>query len=179
MRVGVEEAVDEDLLDDRPHERRPELARVEAGIAERLGIGDLDAVDELHRQHAAGRQLLVHDRDVDLLELRHRVGEPSGVIGLVPVVELLEDAGRELADDLPDAHPTSDGEALLGRLRQLLHDAEVCLGLGDDLGPLDLDRDERPVGERGAVDLRGRGGGERLLLDRRVGLLPAVGRAPP
>ena len=82
---------------------------------------------------AAGRQVLVHDRDVDLLELRHRVGEPPGVVRLVPVVELLEDAGRELADDLPDADPAGDREALLGGLRQLLHDAEVGLRLGDDL----------------------------------------------
>ena len=108
----VEEAVDEDLLDDRPHERRPELARVEAGLAEAVGIGDLDAVDELHRQHAAGRQVLVHDRDVDLLEPRHRVGEPSGVIRLVPVVELLEDARSELADDLPDARPAERGRSV-------------------------------------------------------------------
>ena len=46
-----------------------------------------------------------------------------------------------------------------------------ALVLATILRPLDLDRDERPVGEGGAVDLRGRGGGERLLLDRREQLL--------
>ena len=55
-----------------------ELARVEAGFAEGVGVRDLDPLDELHRQHAAGRQVLVHDRDVDLLEPGHRRRRADG-----------------------------------------------------------------------------------------------------
>ena len=36
VRIAVEEPVDQDLLDDRPHERVAELARVETGLADRL-----------------------------------------------------------------------------------------------------------------------------------------------
>ena len=51
--------------------------------------------------------------------------------------------------------------APLGDARQLLDDAEVRLGLGEDPRPLDLDRDQRPVVEPRLVDLRRRRRRER------------------
>ena len=58
-------------------------------------------------------------------------------------------------------------QAPLGDRGELGDHAQVGLGLGDDLRPLDLDRDQGAVVERGAMDLGGRRGGERLVLDRR------------
>ena len=52
MRVAVEEAVDQDLLDHRPDERRAQGVGVEAGVAQLVRVRDLDARDELHRQDA-------------------------------------------------------------------------------------------------------------------------------
>ena len=46
-----------------------------------------------------------------------------------------------------------------------------ALVLATICGSLDLDRDDRPVVEGGAVDLRGRGGRERLRVDGREQLL--------
>ena len=45
VRVAVEEAVDQDLLDDRPDEDGAQLGRVEARGAQLVRLGDLDAVD--------------------------------------------------------------------------------------------------------------------------------------
>ena len=147
VRVAVEEAVDQDLLDDRPDEHGAELGGVEAGGAELVGLRDLDAVDELHGDDALAGQLVPDERDVDLGEALHPVGEAPGVVRLVAVVELLEDALGELGDDRAQAHLARDREPLLGDAGHLLHDPEVGLRLGQDPRSLDLDGDERPVVE--------------------------------
>ena len=115
---------------------------------------------------------------MDLREAGHPVGEAAGVVGLVAVVELLEDARRELGDDACEADLARDRQPPLRDLGELLDDAEVRLGLGRDPRSLDLDRDERPVVQRRPVDLgRGRGG-ERLVLERGVQGLGRARRAP-
>ena len=43
VRVAVEEAIDQDLLDDRPDEHGPEFGRIEAGRSKLVGLRDLDA----------------------------------------------------------------------------------------------------------------------------------------
>ena len=130
-----------------PDEDRAELGRVEAGRAELVRLRDLDPVDELHRDDALAGQVVVDERDVDLREARHPVGQAPGVVRLVAVVELLEDALRRTRRRCLEADLAGDREALLGDLGQLLDDAEVGLGLGQDPRALDLDRDERPVVE--------------------------------
>ena len=52
VRIAVEEAVDEDLLDERPDEDRAQVGRVHAGGAQALDVGDLDALHELRGQDA-------------------------------------------------------------------------------------------------------------------------------
>ena len=98
---------------------------------------------------------------MDLREALHPVGQPAGVVRLVAVVELLEHALRELADDRREPDLAGDPDPPLGDAGQLLDDAQVGLGLGLDPRSLDLDRDERAVVEPGLVDLRGRRRGER------------------
>ena len=145
---------------------------VEAGRAQLVRLRDLDPVDELHRHDPLAGQLVVDVRDVDLGEARHAVRQPPGVVRLVAVVELLEDAARRTRRRSPGA-PTL--RAIASRRSATpassCDDAEVGLGLGHDPRPLDLDRDERPVVERRPVDLGGRRRGERLGLDRREQLL--------
>ena len=146
MRVAVEEAVDEDLLDHRPDERASELVGVEAGLTQRGRVGDLDPAHELHRQHPRSRQLVVDPRDRDVLEAGEVVRQPLRVVRLVAVVELLEDASRELVDEAAQADLPGDAQASLGDRGELGDDAEVGLGLRDDPRPLDLDRHGAVVG---------------------------------
>ncbi len=63
-------------------------------------------------------------------------------------------------DDPAEAHLARDREALLCDARELLDDAQIRLRLGQDARSLDLDRDQRPVVERGLVDLGRRRGRE-------------------
>ena len=53
-----------------------ELVGVEARRPELVDLRDLDPVDELHRQDALARQLVVDDRDVISREAAHPVREP-------------------------------------------------------------------------------------------------------
>ncbi len=178
MRVAMEEAVDQDLLDDRPDEDGPEFGRVEAGRPELVRLRDLDAVDELHGDDALAGQLVEDQRDVDLREALHPVGEAASVVGLVPIVEFLEDALRELRDDALEPDLAGDREPPFGDFGQLLDDPEVGLRLGQDPWPLDLDGDERPVMESGLMDLGGGGRGERHGIERLRRASRASPRAP-
>ena len=176
VRVAVEEPVHQDLLDDRPDEDGAELRGVEAGRPQLVRLRDLDPVDELHRDDPLAGQLVVDGRDVDLREALHPVRQPAGVVRLVAVVELLEDALGELGDDRREPDLASDRDPPLGDAGQLLDDAQVGLGLGLDPRPLDLDRHERPVVEPGLVDLGRRRRGER---DGVEGPVQDLGRSSP
>ena len=101
VRVSVEEPVDQDLLDHRADEHGPELGRVETGCAELVRLRDLDPLDELHGDDALPGQVVIDRRDVDLREALHAVRQAARVVGLVAVVELLEDALGELTRRLP------------------------------------------------------------------------------
>ena len=68
VRVAVEEAVDQHLLDDRADEHRAERRGVEAGFAQLIRLRDLDPVDEFHGDDPLAGQLVVDGRDVDLGE---------------------------------------------------------------------------------------------------------------
>ena len=171
MRVAVEEAVDEDLLDDRPDEGAAELLRVEPGIAQLVGLRDLDALHELHRHDPDARQVVVDDGDMDGRELRHAIRQATRLVCLVPVVELLEDARCEFGDHRARADLSGHVQTAFGDFRQLLDHPEIRLGLGEDPRTLDLHGHDRSIVESRSVDLGGRCGGERLVFERRIQLL--------
>jgi hypothetical protein len=125
VRVGVEEAVDGQLLDERPERVAGDLLAVQTGLLERLHVADLDAADELLGDHRGRRELCVDCGDMHAGEVRHVLGEAEGVVGLAAVVELLEHAGGELlehADEVQRAHRLGPGRDDAG---SVLHDAEI------------------------------------------------------
>ena len=161
--VAVEEPVDEHLLDDGLDERAGQRRRVEARLAQRRprSMILMPAMKSIVRTRDA-RQLVVDPRHGDLGKARHVVREPLRVVRLVRVVELLAGRRRRTRSTIArSADLAGDGEPALGDRGELRDDAEVGLGLGDDLRPLDLDRDDRPVVERRPVDLGRRRGRER------------------
>ena len=52
MRIGVEQAVAQDLLEVGPEQRVREAIAVELAALQARELGDLGARNELHRQHA-------------------------------------------------------------------------------------------------------------------------------
>ena len=93
MRIGVEEAVLENLLEQHAQGR---LGDALAGVAQAHGLLRLGPVEELERQHLPGAGFAE-----DLGKARVGAGlegppEPVGVVGLLDVVEL----GRHRAIEL-------------------------------------------------------------------------------
>ena len=78
MRVGLEEARGDDHAHVDVHQVLHDVGGVEAGRLERRLVGDLDAADALHDEHALGRQLVVdlghHYARLAREDLAHAVG---------------------------------------------------------------------------------------------------------
>ena len=168
--VGVEEAVDEQLLDGRPDERPRHPLAVDGGVQE-IRPGGLDTRHEVHREDAVGAQLPMDGRHPDALDRRQHVGQSPGVIGLHGVVELLEDAVRELLHQADRIEVTGQPRPGLRHLRELGDDAEIGPDLGLHVGTLHLDHDLAAVLQRGPVHLRQGRCRERLGLDGSVEVL--------
>ena len=133
MRVGVEEAVHGQLLDERAEGVEGDLVAVEARVLDGLDVADLDALDELLGDHLGGRELGVDGRHVHAGQRLHVLGEAQGVVGLAAVVELLEHAGRELLEHADDVQRPHGLRPLGGDARRVLQDAEVGADLRGDL----------------------------------------------
>ena len=141
MRISVEEAVREQLVEHHRREHRRHVCRVDAGRPQRLSIGDLDRRHVAECEHASGRALpddRGHCHPVVALEVAR---ETFATRGLVQVVDLLEAGARELLDECgridpvghethpaePSAHPAQCGQ--------------VDVDDRTDAGPLHLDDD--------------------------------------
>ena len=101
MRVAVEEPVPEDHLHPRvgEQERKP-TAHVERCVQRQ--VGELDAVEELERQHAFARVRPVDLRHAHAVVVAEVVAERLRIPPLARVVELLPDRVRELVDEAAD-----------------------------------------------------------------------------
>ena len=92
-------------------------------------VGELDALEELGRDHARARVAPEHLRDVDLVDPGEDVVELLGVARLDAVVELLPDRPRELVDEPARVDEVERADALLRDPRRLVEEREVGLDL--------------------------------------------------
>jgi hypothetical protein len=100
MEVGVEEAVLEEHADDaRGAEVHQDVALL---VGEALGLGRsrLEALEELHAEHAAAAVLPVDLGEGHPRQVVEIGGEGLGVVGLPPQVHLAPRVLDELADEL-------------------------------------------------------------------------------
>ena len=128
----MEEAVDEELLDEGRDERPRDGLALDARV-ELVGMRGLDPVDEVHHEDPLGAQLRIHRGHADAVDRRQDVRQPPRVVGLGRVVELLQDPVGELLDDGDQPEPACGRDALVGQSGQLLHDAQVGAHLGLDV----------------------------------------------
>jgi len=98
VRVGVEEAVHRELLDERAERVAGDQVAVEARRFDGPDVTRLDALHELLGDDLGRREVVVDDGHVHAGQALHVLGEADGVVGLAAVVQLLEDAGRELLE---------------------------------------------------------------------------------
>ena len=97
MRVGVVQAVAEHLVEERPQQSHRQRAGRHRRGRDRVVVGDGDAVDLLHHEHATRRQRLVDDAGRRCRRRRSRCSRnTSRTRRLGAVVELAFERGDEL-----------------------------------------------------------------------------------
>ena len=171
VRIGVIDAVGEDLLAVELDDLTGEMPAVDLELLRGDLVGDLEAGLEVGDQHAVGRQLLDDRRERDVRAAHEVRGDPRRVARLGLVVELLHhdraDLAIQLVEPLVRHEPLDDVEDPAQRV-------EVAADDLLDVGVLHLDRDLGAVDQAREVDLPDRGRGERALVELREHLLGAA-----
>ena len=124
--------------------------------ADAVEVGDLDAVDVLHREEALAGPFVDDGGDDDVGAMRELGGDRLHVLRLMVHVDFFGDVEGELAVD------GLEGEGVEAGLEpeDRLEDPEVGADEALDVGVDDFDGDFASVVEAGAVDLREGGGGD-------------------
>ena len=166
MRVGVEEAEFEDLLEQNPRTADGDLLRCDSHRSNAVEIVDRNPLDELHREHARRAQIVEDQRYVH----RAIVGElePAALdrAAFPREVELALDRALEFA--CHGERPV-DGQVrkpAFDELGEVLDDVQIGLNDLGDFGPLNFQGHHPPVVQDGPVDLGDRSRGHRLFVER-------------
>ncbi len=172
VRIGVEEAVLEDHLDDHPDARLRDARALMTVIPDRLI--DLGAREELEREHLLRRRLPVHLREAHARMPVEVLRELDGVVGLLLEVELAGDRAVELIDEPDRRVEARFGNGPLHQRRERVEDLHVARNRDARAWTLDLDDHlarAALVAQDGAVYLADRRGGERRLVEALVDLV--------
>ena len=165
--IGVEEAVAKDHVEEDARTAMGELVEVRPRRLQIFRPVEGDAVEKLHRQHAAGRVRRERFGEDDVGIARERLPEELQVPQFAAEVEFARDDALELGDH---RHRMIDAQIRQEPLRQsgqFGQDADVVGDAPDDVRVLNLHRDPPAVGERRAMDLGDRRGRLRCGLKRR------------
>ena len=153
MRVGMVEAVDEDLFVVADDALPGDLVAVDAVRVQLLEPVERDALHALEREDGRGRALPVHLWKEDVVVALEHVSEPLGVARLVYVVAFPLDRVRELVDQAHHVVAAPQIGAALDAGRLGAEDVEVGRDDRFDARPLHFDRDRLPVVEHRHVHL--------------------------
>ena len=168
MRVGVEEAVDHDLLVEG-------LQQLPRGLLARRALGrrrDRPARHVAHHEQTRRRVVAVDLRDAQPAERRDHVRHPAHVARLLPEVQLAMQRVRQVREHRLHVDHLLQPRAVTDLLGEDLEQRQVLFDLLLRVGTLDLHHDLLAVRERRAMHLGDRAGGERLRLDVVEHVLP-------
>ena len=176
MRIGVEEAVNEDLLEQDPRSGDGNVGRLDAQPPDALQIVDADPADELHGDHAGRGKGFDRVRNVG----GGVVGKLSGAAlhrsALDGEIKLALETSLEFPGQRQRFIRGQEGEPAFGEMGQVLEDVEIGL---DDLlmsGRRIFRRHGAAVAENRTVNLRDRRGGHRHRVERERRPHRAAGR---
>jgi hypothetical protein len=169
VRIGVEEAVDDDLMKVGAHQLAAEPLRIEIDTHHGADLCDLGPEHEVHRQHARRRVVVDGLRDDDRGKGLQIAAEHLEVRGLVHVIELVEQRCLELGDHFREIVAFARVAVAIDERCNLGERDEIVENLRLDTGPLHLHGDEPAVAQRGGVHLTERGGRDRGSFEQTVG----------
>ena len=161
MRVGMEEAVVEDLRGVVVEDLLADLLQVVAGSPQPVGRQDGDAVDVLHDQHVLATEFRVHVRAVDERHVLVQPRELLEVRRLALEVRLLEERGPQLLHHVAQVEHLVVLHEARRLARHHAHDVDVERHGGLHAGTLDLHRHDVAVREARLVHLCKRRAAER------------------
>lgn len=164
VRVGVEDADHQDLVEDAAEHGPCQLDPLIA-VERRRRVGQRDAVDPVHHQHARAGEVGDRSWDAEASMSVHCRGDEPEVAGLRLEVELSEHAVREALRGLQQSQLEGPLGPALEPRRQPQQDVEVSAHLSGDVGPLDLDGHPSPVVEGRSVHLCDGGGRDGLVVE--------------
>ena len=165
MRVGVEEAVDQDLLEVGAEEFVGEIGAVHLQPGQRADLGDLAALDELQREHARGGEVLErlgHDEPLEVFEIGPQCDQ---VAAFVAEVELPDQAALELIEHGAQLEAVRGIGVRVGEFGDVAQDLEVFGDPSVEIRALHLDGDQAPVPQRRFMDLGQAGRRHRYRID--------------
>ena len=172
VRVGVEEAVLEDLLVVGLHQLAGRLGAL--GALRRLEQRHA-AYDLVHDQQPARGDLAMTSRDGDAAVALNDLVHPDDVARLLAEVELVAQRARHLFGQRGKVDDPVQLSRAPGLADDHLEQREVRLHHLLGLGALDFDHHGMPIGHPGPVHLSDRPGGERLRVDIGEDVLPRHG----
>ena len=163
VRVGVEEAADHDLVQQR---RGPGLGQGVRLFRRKLRLFDPPAVHVGHHQQTAGRVLADNFRGEDLFRGGVLNVEILLVARLMPEIEFLDQPRANLLDDRRQVERPHRGDIVLNARGKEGDEIEIGLDDFEEIGALELDRDLTAVRlEPGEINLRQRGRGDGRFVE--------------
>ena len=144
MRIGVEDAVQQNLLQVRLEELVGDRLRIDVGQNDGVERRELGSVDVVHRQDAGGRVVPNGLRNDDAPESGERAPDRFHVARFLPVVELGGERLAELDDHVAKRVIETAPYPAVDELGDFLERFAVLPDPVLDVGTLDLDRDDRP-----------------------------------
>ena len=165
MRIGVKEAVAQYLVEESFDQLLRDDVLVDPRAFERVDVGDLDSLDQFHREHAPGGELAINFGNDDTGVVGEAAAHQRRIVGLVHEVEFHRDVLERLAHQdaivevaLQKREPSQDHR----------HVAQIGADDSVDSRILDFDGASASVVENRAMDLRERGRREWNRIERRV-----------
>ena len=131
---------------------------VDAGALQRPEVGNLDAFDQLHREHAPRGQIAIDLRDHDVGAIGEIGGDDLAVARLVDEVELHRNVLQNFARDHAEVEIGLEPCEQAQREIRLRKSASTIASMR---GYCTLTAQRRPSRVRAAMDLGERGGGDR------------------
>ena len=129
-----------------------------------LEIGDLRAVDELHRQHFRGRGVPVDLRDMNVGPVLKIFAKPFGVAAFGDVIHFFVDRHVKFAKHAGPVGIFVELRKTFGEFRDLFQDDDVAFDRRVEIRPLDLNRDLFAGVQPCTINLAERCGGDRFEL---------------
>ena len=165
MRVGMDLAMHEDLVQVAAHQRRGQRLHRLLGAAYRRDRVHAHAVHQFHGQHPSPAQVPQRLRHPQLRIRRQVLAEARQVGRFGLVVQLHAQGGGELVQPVGEAHPAADPGQVVGGAGEAAQHGDIRAQLRGDVRLLHLDRHLAAVMEHGAMDLGDGGAAQRFRIE--------------